>query len=294
MDNSVKRELEPGVLYVVATPIGNLEDLSPRAVKILNAVDLIACEDTRHTRKLLIQYSVQTPTTSYHEHNEASKALILVEKLVGGQSLALVSDAGTPLLSDPGYRLVRHCRQNGILVSPIPGPFAGAAACSVSGLPSDEVLFVGFLPDKAKAQRRSLERLASKKATLVIYVAPHRLRQTLKRISERMGDREAYLVREMTKIYEASYWGTVATIAADLADESPRGEYTLVMRGATEQTGPGSRADDLDIAAYVTGLIHHRGLSKKEAIKAACADLGLSKREVYESTIKDSWAGSDD
>lgn len=279
---------------MVATPIGNLEDLSPRAVKILNVVDLIACEDTRHTRNLLSKYSIQTPTTSYHEHNEADKALVLLEKLREGSSLALVSDAGTPLLSDPGYRLVRICRQNGIVTLPIPGPFAGAAACSVSGIPSDEVLFVGFLPDKAKAQQRALKRLISTKATLVVYLAPHKLLKTMDRISGTYGDREAYLVREMTKIHETSYWGTVASIASELTAERPRGEYTLVIRGVDESNDAGGRGSDLDIAAYVTGLINHRGLSKKEAIKAASADLGLSKREVYELTIRDSQPRSEE
>lgn len=274
---------EAGTLYVVATPIGNLEDLSPRAVSVLSSVGLIACEDTRHTRKLLERYSIQTPTTSYHEHNEPSKAQVLVEQLRKGREIALVSDAGTPLLSDPGYRLVRECRKRGIRVLPVPGPFAGAAACSSSGLPTDEILFVGFLPDRASAQRKKLERWTTVSATLVFYLAPHRLSETVRRIAEILGDREAFLVREMTKIHETGYWGSLATIASDLATEKPRGEYTLVVRGVESRL----RDYTIDLPAYVSGLVHHRGLTKKDAIKKVSAELQLPKREVYDSLLEE-------
>ncbi|MGW8179019.1 MAG: 16S rRNA (cytidine(1402)-2'-O)-methyltransferase [bacterium] len=276
-----------GTLYVVATPIGNLEDLSPRAVRILNEVDLIACEDTRHTRKLLDHFSIRTSTTSYHEHNEGSKAPVLMKQLQKGENLALVSDAGTPLLSDPGYRLVRSCRQAGIEALPIPGPFAGAAACSVAGLPTDEILFAGFLPDRVTAQRKELKHLSAERATLVIYLSPHGLKKTLKRISEILGDREACLVRELTKIHETGRWGLLESIVEEIAEEKPRGEYTLVVRGRDTSLSPGSRSENFDIDAYVHGLIHRRGLSKKEAIKLAAIQLRLPKREVYKVLVRD-------
>lgn len=277
--------MQAGTLYVVATPIGNLEDLSPRAARVLNTVDLIACEDTRHTRKILTHFSIQTSTTSYHEHNEESKAPILLGQLLEGKNIAIVSDAGTPLLSDPGYRLVRFCRQKGVPVLPIPGPFAGVAACSVSGLPTDQVLFVGFLGARAVAQRQELERLVAVPATLVFYLAPHRLGQTLERIARVLGDREAYIVREMTKIHETSSWGTLKSLAREAAAEKPRGEYTLVVRGG-DGAGAASRlGTGLDVAAYVTGLVQTRGMSKKDAIKLASRQLGLPKREVYGALI---------
>jgi len=277
---------------VVATPIGNLEDLSPRAVRILNEVDIIACEDTRHTRKLLAHFSIRTPTTSYHEHNEDSKTAVLLDRLRKGENLALVSDAGTPLLSDPGYRLVRSCREAGIEVLPIPGPFAGAAACSVAGLPTDEVLFAGFLPDRATAQRKELKYLAAEQATLVFYLSPHSLQKTLKRILEIFGDREAYLVRELTKIHETGRWGFLESIIEEIAEEKPRGEYTLVIEGQDGSLSPSSHKEDLDIDSYVHGLIHRRGLSKKEAIKLAAIHLGLPKRDVYKVLVRDSHQGT--
>ena len=274
-------ESNAGTLYVVATPIGNLEDLSPRAVRVLSSVDLIACEDTRHTRRLLTHFSIQTPTTSYHEHNEESKASILLDQLLEGKQIALVSDAGTPLLSDPGYRLVRSCRHEGVPVLPIPGPFAGAAACSVSGLPTDQVLFVGFLGGRAAAQRQELERLKAVPATLVFYLAPHRLRQTLERIFRILGDREAYLVREMTKLHETGSWGTLHSLATEAAGVKPRGEYTLVVKGADASGAAKELGGEIDVAAYVTGLVQTRGMSKKEAIKLVSRQLRLPKREVY-------------
>jgi 16S rRNA (cytidine1402-2'-O)-methyltransferase len=254
----------------------------------MQTVDLIACEDTRHTRKLLAQFSISTLTSSYHEHNEESKALLIREQLMAGKDVALVSDAGTPLLSDPGYRLVRLCRQSRIPVLPVPGPFAGAAACSASGLPTDEILFVGFLPTRASVQRSKLERLSGVQATLVFYLAPHRLQQTLERITEILGDRDAYLVREMTKIYETSHWGTLSAVAEEVSAGKPRGEYTLVVTGAGETAPVKRREDDFDIAAYVAGLIQRRGLSKKEAMKVAAAHLGIPKREVYGLMIENS------
>jgi len=202
----------PGQLFVVATPIGNLEDISLRALTILKQADLIACEDTRHTRKLLVHFGIETATTSYHEFNEEQKSGQLLNKIIDGLEIALVSDAGTPLLSDPGYRLVKACRESGVKVTPIPGPFAGASAASVSGLPTDKLLFLGFLPKKKGAAVKVLQDFSSLDATIVIYLAPHGIVEMLKTINEVLGDRPAFLAREMTKLFESNYSGTLNEI----------------------------------------------------------------------------------
>ncbi len=268
-----------GILYVVATPLGNLEDLSPRALKILGEVDLIACEDTRHTRKLLNHFAIQTPTTSYHEHNEDTKARALMIQLQEGKRIALVSDAGTPLLSDPGHRLVQTCRENEIPVFPIPGPSAATAALSVSGLPAHRFLFIGFLPRRAALQRALLEKVSQQESTLLIYISPHGLLPTLKRIVEILGNRRAFLIREMTKLHETHYFGRLKEVLTTLEQERARGEYTLVLEGQTSQEDQVS--SQLDAAAYVLGLMEAQGLTQKEAIKQATQELGLSRREIY-------------
>ena len=268
-------------LYIVATPLGNLEDLSPRAAAILGEVDLIACEDTRHTRKLLNRLSISTPTSSYHEHNEKKKTQELLRLLKQGKQIALVSDAGTPLLSDPGYRLVHCCRQDDIPVYPIPGPSAAVAALSVSGLPTDRFFFQGFLPRQAGAQKTVLREICHLDTTLVIYLSPHRLFVTLKRIHEVLGNRQALLIREMTKIHETHYSGRLEEILKRLEQEQARGEYTLVVEGRTGEAEEGARRGDLDIPAHVTGLIELYNLSEKEAMKRASRELHLPKREIY-------------
>ncbi len=266
-----------GTLYVVSTPIGNLSDLSPRAIEILGSVELIACEDTRHTRKLLNHFGIQTPTTSYHEHNESARAPGLVDGIAEGKVVALVSDAGTPLLSDPGYRLVRLCRERGIAVIPIPGPFAASIAVSVSGLATDRVLFGGFLASAASAIRKQLEDIASLRATLVFYVSPHRLIKTLTVMREVLGSRHAFLIREMTKLHEEAFSGNLDELIEKLTHHEPRGEYTIVVEGSTEDEPP----PRIDTAAYVAGLISERGLSRRDAIRKASRELGLSKQEIY-------------
>jgi 16S rRNA (cytidine1402-2'-O)-methyltransferase len=268
-----------GVLYVVATPLGNLDDLSPRAQHILREVDLIACEDTRHTRKLLNHFAIHTHTTSYHEHNEAAKTGVLMIRLQEGRLIALVSDAGTPLVSDPGYRLVSACRKEKIAVFPVPGPSAVMAALSVSGLPADRCLFVGFLPRQPGLQRKQLKKLSHEESTLLIFLPPHGLVPTLKRIIETLGDRSAFLAREMTKLHETHYFGQLREILEVVAQETPRGEYTLVIEG-TLRGGP-TGLPEIDVAAYVRGLMETREISQKDAIKAAAKELGLPKREVY-------------
>jgi 16S rRNA (cytidine1402-2'-O)-methyltransferase len=269
---------KPGTLYVVATPLGNLDDLSARAARILKEADLVACEDTRHTRKLLNHLAASTPAVSYHEHNEAERAAELLARLQAGNDIALVSDAGTPLIADPGYRLVSLCREQGVSVVPVPGPSAAVAALSVSGLPSDRFLFVGFLPRKAGSREGVLQNLAQVTATLVFYLSPHGLIPTLQAIQGNLGDRRAFLVREMTKAFETSHTGTVGEIVAEIAQDQPRGEYTLVVEGAREKAkGVGG----VDADAYVHGLTAMRGLPRAAAIRQAARDLGLSRRELY-------------
>ncbi len=282
MDDEPRVVAAAGTLYVVATPLGNLEDFSPRAVRILREVSLIACEDTRHTGRLLAHFQIATPRTSYHEHNESAKAKELLAELHAGKSLALVSDAGTPLLSDPGYRLVRLCREQEIPVLPVPGPSAAIAALSVAGIPSDRFLFLGFLPRKAAAQKEELRRVARLAVTLVCYLSPHGLVPTLGSIREIFGARKAFLVREMTKLYETSYFGSLDQILEWVAEEEPRGEYTLVIEGAQPDVAEPSA---IDAKAYVEGLIATQGLSRKEALRQAAHELGIPKRELYKLFI---------
>ena len=272
-----------GTLYVVATPLGNLGDLSSRAVAVLGEVDLIACEDTRHLRRLLNHLNLKTPTTSYHEHNEQTKSRQLLGQILQGQNLALVSKAGTPLVSDPGYRLVRLCRQNQVSVTPVPGPAAAITALSVSGLPSDRFHFLGFLRRQREALSKQLESVASVDATLIMYLSPHRLLPTLETVLEVLGNREAFVAREMTKVHETFHFGSLEAIVAELGTEAARGEYTLLLAGSGFETVPGPR---IDISAYVSGLMSLHQMSRAEAVKTAAAQLELPRRQVYKSCFE--------
>ncbi len=220
-----------GTLFVVATPIGNLDDISPRALEALRNADVIACEDTRRTIKILNHFGIQKPMTSYHEFNEEEKAAELAKQLKNGTSVALVSDAGTPAIADPGYRLVRLCRQNNIPVVPIPGPNAGLAALSASGLPSDQFMFVGFLPAKKNARREKLIAVANVACTLIFYEAPHRIEESLEDLQEILGDRETCVAREITKLHEEFLFGTISDVRPRI---KPLGEFVVVVSGATE------------------------------------------------------------
>src|SRR5499433_1883612 len=213
-----------GCLYLVATPIGNLEDITLRAVRILNEADQIACEDTRHTQKLLNHYNISKPLVSYHEHNEMTRAPELVVALEQGAKIALVSDAGTPLVSDPGYRLVSLCLRHQIPVVPVPGPSALLAALSASGLPNEEFLFIGFLPARSGERRRALERLRLEDRTLILYEAPHRVAETIADALEILGDRPACLAREVTKLHEEFRRALLSEISASLEEKPVRGE----------------------------------------------------------------------
>jgi len=272
----------PGTLFIIGTPIGNLEDLSFRALRALKEADRIACEDTRHTRRLLDHYGIEKPLISYHEHNENERAAELLRELEQGRTIALVSDAGTPLIADPGYRLVHAARERGIPVSPIPGPSAIMAALSASGLATDAFLFAGFLPAKASARRRALESWRTLEATLVFYEAPHRVVESLRTIAEAMGDRRVVVARELTKIHEEFLDGTAASVASELAARpAVKGEFTILVARSEEVPA----VDAADIESEVAELIA-AGTPRMEAVKAVARRHALSKREVYRRVME--------
>jgi len=265
-----------GVLYLVATPIGNLEDITLRALRVLREADLVACEDTRQTRKLLDHYGIHKPTVSYHEHNEALRSAELLEKLRSGTSVALVSDAGTPLISDPGYRLVIKAIESGVPVDPIPGASAILAALTASGLATDTFHFGGFLPARSTQRRKLLAKLKDEPATLVFYEAPHRILEALDDIEAVLGSRPVVLARELTKIHQEFLRGTTQTLRRELTSRpSLKGEMTLLIGKAT-----GPALTELSIPEAVAACMC-AGLSRMEAMKSVARDRGLSKREVY-------------
>jgi len=268
----------PATLYLVSTPIGNLEDITFRAVRVLrDEVSLIACEDTRQTRKLLDHYAIHKPLVSYHEHNEASRAEELVAKLLAGESIALVSDAGTPLVSDPGFRLVKAAIEAGVPVTPLTGPSAALGALVASGLPCDMFRFIGFLPSRQTARRTTLAALAAEHVTVIAYESPHRVLDSLADIEEILGERLMVLVRELTKIHEEFIRGTPQSILETLRTRpAVKGEITLVIGPAQPEPERG-----LDPAAEVHRLQREEGMEKMAAIKAVAKRLSLPKREVY-------------
>jgi 16S rRNA (cytidine1402-2'-O)-methyltransferase len=274
-----------GCLYLVGTPIGNLEDITLRALRILKEVDQIACEDTRHTQKLLTHYDIHQPLVSYHEHNELTRAPELVLALEQGAKIALVSDAGMPLVSDPGHRLVTLCLRHKIPVVPIPGPSALLASLSASGLPNEEFLFVGFLPARSGERRRALERLRIEDRTIILYEAPHRVAESVGDAREILGDRHACLAREVTKLHEEFLRGRLSEIAASLEERPARGEITLLI-GAGDANEARSHADSTQsLAARVDELMHQAKLDRKEALKLAAKERGLTRRAAYAQIV---------
>jgi 16S rRNA (cytidine1402-2'-O)-methyltransferase len=268
----------PAALYLIATPIGNLEDITFRAVRILrDEVDRIACEDTRHSRKLLDHYGIDKPLVSYHEHNERGRGEQLLEALRAGQRIALISDAGTPLISDPGFRLAAAAAAEGFPVIPIPGPSAILTALCASGLPTDAFLFGGFLPPKQSQRRKTLESWADTPATLVFYEAPHRILDALEDIDAVLGPRPIVVARELTKLHEEFLRGNAADVRRQLLAGQPRGEITLLI-GRAEAPPPDGRPLADAVADAIRG-----GMDRMDAIKHVARARGLSKREVYQA-----------
>ena len=266
-------------IYLIATPIGNLEDITLRALRILREADLVACEDTRHTRKLLDHYQIHKPLVSYHEHNEAERAEELVEKAAAGSRIAVVSDAGMPGISDPGYRVVRRAIERGVLVVPVPGPVAVEAAVVVSGLPAEAFRFGGFLPSKQGQRRKLLESLASETATLVFYEAPHRILGALEDIVEVLGLRPVVVARELTKVHEEFLRGPADTVLEELRRRpAVKGEITLLIGASQRLTPPSPQAP---LGRRVEQLMGEQKLDRMTALKTAARERGLSKREAY-------------
>ncbi|MBJ7294770.1 MAG: 16S rRNA (cytidine(1402)-2'-O)-methyltransferase [Dolichospermum sp. JUN01] len=278
----MQTEPKPGTLYIVATPIGNLEDMTFRAVRILQAVDMIAAEDTRHTGRLLQHFQVKTPQVSYHEHNSHSRIPELLEHLQYGKAIALVSDAGMPGISDPGYELIKACIDNGITVVPIPGASAVITALSAAGLPTDRFIFDGFLPAKSQQRQKYLESLQGESRTLVFYESPHRLRDTLADLGTVLGsDRSLVIARELTKLYEEFWRGTIEDAIADYTQREPQGEYTLLVAG-----NPPSQIQltETELKAELLQLMH-QGISRSQASRQLAKDTSLSRRYLYQLAL---------
>jgi len=274
---------QPGILYVVATPIGNLADISLRAKEVLSSVDLVAAEDTRHSRKLLTRLGLEKKLISLHEHNEIARVPRIIEMLAAGHCVALISDAGTPLLSDPGYRLLKAVREQGLQATPVPGPSALTAALSIAGLPTDKFVFEGFLPTKSGARTSHLKALLVEPRTMVFYEAPHRLQKVLDDMSRIFGgDRSVCVAREMTKQYETIYYGTLNELAAQAKDDKDmgRGELVIVVSGAEELAASGAQ----DVIALLTALLTE--LSPAKAARIASRVSGLPRPEVYALATK--------
>ena len=270
-----------GRLYVVATPIGNLEDITLRALRTLKEAELIACEDTRQTQKLLSHYGISTATISYHEHNEAQRAEELVGKLETGSSVALVSDAGMPGISDPGYRVIALAIERGIPVVPIPGPSAFVAALAASGLPTDSFRFGGFLPAKAGQRRQMLEKIANSEETTIFYEAPHRLHDALEDAADVLGpERYIVIARELTKLHEEFIRGPLAKVAEQLKQHEVRGEIVLLF-GKAEPRTQSTKPAKQNLHAMLEQIMLEQKLDEKAALKVLAKKKGVSKSEVY-------------
>lgn len=273
----------PGTLYLCATPIGNLEDMTFRAVRILKEADLIAAEDTRNSVKLLNHFDIQTPLTSYHEHNKYDKGRRLVEKLLEGKNIALITDAGTPGISDPGEELVSMCHEAGVMVTAVPGATACIAALTISGLPTRRFAFEAFLSSDKKEREAVLDALEKEQRTIVLYEAPHRLVKTLKLLSDRLGERQVSVCRELTKRHERVYRATLPAAAAYYDENPPKGECVIVIRGLSrrkieeEERG---KWTDMSIEEHMDHYLS-RGMDKREAMKRTAKDRGVQKRDIY-------------
>ena len=272
-----------GILYLVATPIGNLGDFSPRAVETLRAADFIAAEDTRVSVKLLNHFDIKKPLVSYHEHNRAAAGQTILERLLSGETCALVTDAGTPAISDPGQELVALCAENGVTVQAIPGCCAAIAALAVSGLDTRRFTFEGFLPSGKRERRAALEELSGERRTMVFHEAPHRLRQTLSDMAELLGDRPIALCRELTKLHEDTVRTALAQAAAFYRDNEPRGEYVLVVAGREGQDAPAMTMEE-GVARVVA--LRDGGMKLKDAVRRVADDTGLPRNALYDAALR--------
>lgn len=281
-------EEKRGRLYLSATPIGNLEDMTYRGVRMLAEADLIAAEDTRHTRKLLSHYDIHTPTTSYHEHNKLTKGPELVERMLAGTVLVCVSDAGLPGISDPGAHLAQLAIEAGIEVSPLPGANAALSALICSGLDTTAFTFYGFLPKSSKKRRELLERIKYSPETLIFYEAPHHLKETLKQLCEALGEeRPAAAARELTKHYEEFNRRTLGELLSYYQENEPRGEFVLVIAGFdAEKAGSRKQEAELQDPVQLVAELEQQGISRKEAMREAAKKLGMSRRDVYNILLK--------
>ena len=274
-----------GTLYLVGTPIGNLNDLSPRAIETLKSVDFIAAEDTRVTLKLLNHFGIRRPLISYYEHNKVESAAVILPRLLGGESCALVSDAGMPAISDPGEDLVRLCAEAGIPVTAIPGPCAAITALSISGLPTGRFCFEGFLSTNKKSRQAHLDGLRSETRTMIFYEAPHKLTATLADLSAVFGaERRISLCRELTKLHEEVLRTTLGEAAAYYAENAPRGEFVLIVEGAAPLAPEAvSEADALEAVRALIG----QGLSRKDAVRRVSEQTGIPKNELYNAAVRE-------
>ncbi len=276
-----------GILYLCATPIGNLKDITARVLETLEQVDLIAAEDTRNSIHLLTHFGIKTPMTSYHEYNKYDKAYTLVDKLKEGQNIALITDAGTPAISDPGEVLVKICHEEGIVVTSLPGPAACICALTMSGLPTRRFCFEGFLPDNKKERAEILETLSSEMRTMIVYEAPHHLVKTLKELYQTLGDRRITICRELTKKFETILPTTFKDALTMYESEDPRGEYVLVIEGKSKEEATIEKQqefENISIEDHVKSY-EEQGYDRKEAMKKAAKDRGITKREVYDYLV---------
>lgn len=270
-------------LYIVSTPIGNLEDITLRALNVLKEVDLIACEDTRTSKKLLSRYQIEKPLTSYHKHNEIEKAKELLSMLQGGKNIALITDAGTPGVSDPGFRIVKLASQSGIKVIPIPGASAAIAALSISGLPTSSFTFLGFPPKQNKKLIELLDRIKDRPETLIFYESPKRIVKTLEAMTEVLGERNISISREITKMYEETLRGSFSDLINNLKSrESIKGEFVLLVEGNAED----SQKFDSETVDEVLLHLKKEGYTLKDAVSQITADSGISKSKIYKKALQ--------
>lgn len=276
------RKTKAGTLYVVSTPIGNLEDITLRALKVLKDVDIIAAENVSHTKKLCKHYGIRTKLVSYNQHNQNFKTPELIKRLKANLDIAIVTDAGTPGISDPGSYLVSRVNDEGITVTPIPGPSAVITALSVSGMPTEKFVFLGFLPNRATKRKRYLKGLVSEKRTMVFFEAPHRIEGTLTDLKEILGDRYMVLIREMTKVFEETSRGPVSSVLAGLSGNRPRGEFTVVLAGRQEEKTTPIRKG---VSNKIEKLLKEKRLSTKDIADLVARDEGLGYRLIYKECL---------